>query len=93
MDVAGSISTGCFIVDDIINNFIVIRSSPYERMGSGHESMREGRKKNLVHACNSPDILRNCESSCYNILVCTGMTLLLYYCNSMVGTVGCSDQQ
>ena len=35
MDVAGNISTGCFIVDDIINNFIVIRSSPYERMGSG----------------------------------------------------------
>ena len=91
MDVAGSISTGCFIVDDIINNFIVIRSSPYERMGSGHESMREGRKKNLVHACNSPDNLRNCESSRYINMY--SYVTLLYYCNSMVGTVGCSDQQ
>ena len=76
MDVAGSIHTGCFIVDDIINNFIVIRFSACERMGSGHESMREGRKKNLVHACNSPDILRNCESSCYNISICTALILL-----------------
>ena len=34
------------------------------RMGSGHDSMREGRKKNLVHACNLPDTLRYCEFSC-----------------------------
>ena len=58
------------------------------RMGS--DSMREGKKKNLVHACNLPDILGNCESSCCINL--QSYDTVLYYCYSMQGWYSFSDQ-
>ena len=67
-------------VDDIINIFIVTRSSPHEgmgSMGSGHDSVNHQMSWEIV----SPHV----------ISICTAM--ILHYTTAIAWLVSCSDQQ